>query len=72
LKSTGPESFKEYALRYGVHDLEADVAETMFEPTDAMPGSPEKIEVLAKRLALGQPLFHSKDKTVLFPIEDID
>lgn len=32
------------------------------EPTDALPGSPEKVCVLAARAAAGQALFHAKDR----------
>ena len=31
------------------------------EPTDAMPGTEEKICVLMERVALGQELFHEDD-----------
>ena len=31
------------------------------EPTDAIPGSPEKIRVLMDRVARGQELFHDDD-----------
>jgi hypothetical protein len=31
------------------------------EPTDATPGSPEKIRVLMDRAARGQELFHERD-----------
>ena len=30
-------------------------------PTDAMPGSPEKIRVLTQRVANGEELFHPDD-----------
>lgn len=52
----------EYILRYGDHPLDGEVAETLFEATDAIPGSPEKIEILKKRCALHQPLFHPNDR----------
>lgn len=32
------------------------------EPTDAKPGSDEKIEVMSMRFDLGQPLFHPDDQ----------
>jgi hypothetical protein len=32
------------------------------EPTDAMPGTPEKIEVLTQRARLGQLLWHVADR----------
>lgn len=31
------------------------------EPTMALPGTPEKIEVLAQRIARGERLFHAQD-----------
>ena len=52
----------EYALRYGNHPIDEEVADTLFVATDAAPGSKEKIEILAKRRALGQPLFHPNDR----------
>lgn len=52
----------EYALRFGDHTIDKEVAKTLFRATDAEPGSPEKIEVLAKRCALGQPLWHENDR----------
>ncbi len=33
-----------------------------FKPTDAVPGSAEKLEVLARRVELGLPLWHEKDR----------
>jgi hypothetical protein len=32
-----------------------------YEPTEAMPGTPEKVEVMADRLARGLPLYHPLD-----------
>ena len=72
MKSNGPENYGEYALRYGVHEIEDEVAEAMFEPTSFMPGSPEKMEVMAARLALGQPLFHPKDRTIQSVLQEQD
>lgn len=34
-----------------------------FEPTDAPAGSPEKIEVLARRVMRGEPLWHPDDRS---------
>ncbi len=52
----------EAILKYG-HDEDFDPAETSaFSPTDAPAGSPEKIEVLRKRVELGQPLWHRDDR----------
>lgn len=33
-------------------------------PTDARPGSPEKIEIMTQRLAAGQRLHHELDRNV--------
>ena len=33
-----------------------------FDSTDAPAGSPEKIEILRKRLELGLPLWHEEDR----------
>lgn len=34
-------------------------------PTDAKPGTPEKIAVLCERVQLGQPLWHEDDEVTL-------
>lgn len=65
MKDFGPENHSEYILRFGVHEIESDVANAMFEPTEAMPGSPEKIAVMARRFELGQPIFHNHDRNVV-------
>ena len=36
-------------------------------PTDAAPGSPEKIDVLARRLRSGRQLFHPEDAPLTIP-----
>jgi hypothetical protein len=52
----------EAILKYG-HDEDFDpVVNEMFMPTDAPAGSSEKIEVLRKRVELGQPLWHRDDR----------
>jgi tRNA pseudouridine-54 N-methylase len=35
-----------------------------FQPTDEAPGSPEKIDVLCRRLEQGFPLFHEDDVVI--------
>ena len=35
-----------------------------FAPTDALPGSEEKVQVLARRARLRQPLWHPLDATL--------
>ena len=34
---------------------------TLFSPTDAVPGSPEKLAILAQRIREGYPLWHPQD-----------
>jgi hypothetical protein len=52
----------EYILRYGNHQYnEEDM--NMFVATDAAPGSPEKIEIMRRRLELGHPIFHENDRS---------
>ena len=43
------------------------IADHRFQPTDAMAGSIEKIEVLAFRAANGQPLWHENDNPETMP-----
>ena len=52
----------DYVLRFGNHPVDWEVAETLFQATDAIPGSPEKVEILKKRVALRLPLFHPNDR----------
>ena len=52
----------DYVLRFGNHPVDWEVAETLFQATDAIPGSPEKVETLKKRAALRLPLFHPNDR----------
>lgn len=63
MRDIGASTKEEYILRYGKHEIDADVADAMFVATDAEPGSPAKIEVMAKRFELGWPIFHPEDKT---------
>ena len=49
---------------------EAYVPWRQAKPTQAEPGSPEKIEVLAKRLRSGQPLFIPGDKQHVHTIQE--
>lgn len=52
----------EAILKYG-HDEDFDpVVDFKFLPTDAPAGSQEKIDVLRKRVELGQPLWHNDDR----------
>lgn len=52
----------EAILKYG-HDEDFDPqADDNFLPTDAPAGSEEKIDVLRRRVELGQPLWHNDDR----------
>lgn len=53
----------EAILKYG-HDEDwlPDNAQPHFECTDAPAGSPEKIEILRRRIELGLPLWHDNDR----------
>ncbi len=51
------------AIREGTWDFEPpEVASDEFAATDAMPGTPEKLEVLAERVRIGHPLWHPLDR----------
>ena len=39
-----------------------DVESTSYEPTAAMPGTDAKLEILAKRIERGLPLWHPEDR----------
>ena len=52
----------EAILKYG-HDEDFDPEPSIdFRPTDAPAGSPEKIDILRKRVELGLPLWHDNDR----------
>jgi hypothetical protein len=51
------------AIQMGVWDFEPDDMEkNQFESTEALPGTDEKLAVLAKRVQKGQPLWHPGDR----------
>jgi hypothetical protein len=51
------------AIQEGFWDFEpAQTPENQFESTDAMPGTDEKVRVLASRVRAGLPLWHSADR----------
>lgn len=51
------------AIRQGLWDYEPqEVAEDRFDPTGAMPGTDEKLRVMAERVRAGLPLWHSRDR----------
>jgi hypothetical protein len=49
-------------LKYGHDEDFAPEPTADFEATDAPAGSPEKIEVLRRRVELGLPLWHEDDR----------
>lgn len=51
------------AIKMGIWDFEPeDVDEKSFDSTTAMPGTREKLKVLAQRVQSGLPLWHSRDR----------
>jgi hypothetical protein len=52
------------AIKQGQWDFEPEaVEERKFDATGAMPGTDEKLEVLAARVRAGLPLWHGSDRT---------
>jgi hypothetical protein len=59
---TVPQSVLE-AIQLGIWDYEPDAYESKaYEATNALPGSDEKLEVMARRVRQGLPLWHPKDR----------
>jgi hypothetical protein len=51
------------AIKMGLWDFEpSQVGDGEFDGTDAMPGTNEKVEVLAERVRTGLPLWHPEDR----------
>lgn len=51
------------AIKLGVWDFEPDEVEGgEYTPTSAMPGTGEKLDVLAERVQRGLPLWHNHDR----------
>ena len=51
------------AIEQGIWDFEPDELESVeFTSTRALPGSDEKLDILAQRLATGEPLWHPRDR----------
>jgi hypothetical protein len=52
------------AIRAGLWDYEPEeIDDSQFDSTRAMPGSDEKLDILAERVERGLPLWHSCDRT---------
>jgi hypothetical protein len=50
------------AIREGQWDFEPAGEQTTVEATHALPGTTEKLDVLAERLSKGLPLWHPSDR----------
>ena len=51
------------AIREGIWDFEPTSTEDEeYESTKALPGSTEKLDILAQRVQLGLPLWHPEDR----------
>ncbi len=51
------------AIRMGLWDFEPpEVASNKFDAADAMPGTKEKLRILAERAESGLPLWHESDR----------
>ncbi len=51
------------AIKLGMWDFEPETRDgDQYEPTEALPGSPEKLAVLSERVRLGLPLWHPHDR----------
>jgi hypothetical protein len=51
------------AIKLGMWDFEPEqVDETRFDCTKAMPGTKEKLSILAQRVQWGLPLWHPQDR----------
>jgi hypothetical protein len=52
------------AIKMGIWDFEpAEIEFSRFEASNAMPGTNEKLRMLAERARSGLPLWHAKDRT---------
>ena len=52
------------AIKEGQWDFEPEAVEQLrFKSTRAMPGTDEKLQVLADRVRAGLPLWHGEDRT---------
>lgn len=59
------------AIKEGNWDFEPETeVTTSSNSTDALPGSDEKLKILAERLRQGMPLWHPRDRRSYSEIED--
>ncbi len=60
------------AIQLGIWNYEPNEADvTQYHRTEALPGSEEKLEILAERLQQGQPLWHPHDRQS-YADQDVD
>jgi hypothetical protein len=60
------------AIKMGIWDYEPDNhEEEKYEPTVALPGTDEKLDILAERVALGLPLWHPADRRTYDDKEEV-
>ena len=58
------------AIREGIWDFEPDKTDQQeYASTKALPGSDEKLDILAERIRRGLPLWHPKDRRTY---DDVD
>jgi hypothetical protein len=51
------------AIEQGFYQFEpTECSDDEFDETDALPGTDEKVDILAKRIELGLPLWHPSDR----------
>jgi hypothetical protein len=52
------------AIKLGIWDYEPEIKKTpqIFPATTALPGTDEKLDVLARRIEEGMPLWHPSDR----------
>jgi hypothetical protein len=52
------------AIKMGIWDYEPrHIEETSYDATEAMPGTQEKLKIMALRVQAGLPLWHRGDRT---------
>ena len=67
--SKRPSTARDYVLMYGVPKDGTKLP--LFEPTQTIPGSLQKVQALVDRIDSGLPLWHPEDRTKPFdPLED--
>jgi hypothetical protein len=61
------------AIRAGIWDFEPEECESnTFDATEALPGTDEKLEVMARRIRAGLPLWHPQDRRTYDKSDRVD